>query len=1282
MSRPPAPRSLLVEHAALPRPFDSPSNENPAIDVASLDRDGRLRVAVQLLALAALLAEFDLWLPQWSLRRVRVTIDNDTVRALVSAIPVPMSRIWAGLGGGERAAERGRRAVLDAVRSLCDLDDDLVLPGARELGFTLDGVIERLLDQLPRPLDRGTAEALWMIRWSLPPIPDAGDTGLFELADRAVATRIAAAAWASVARRRQGASLLLARAGGPPHPVAEQPGSPHLRVVCGDIDEDWLRRVIEQSGTGRGATLAVGRFPDGWRLPAAPVFDTARLAGRLAVIGIPTARRVHWLDGNNGQFDPSSEEDRHWLTCSASMLFAEQPRRRRGRFQELVRVARLSSDGLPTERALALAGCDRELLDEAEVAGAVAVRRGRVLAPCPAALQVDPLQIEVAELVAGDEQRAILHRALSAGDTGELLAWARAQLDELRADEVRRLLGSVASGCLGPGVQVALAEACLSLADIHGAERALVGLGPEVAGPWRRWLELLDRPPGHEVEIPDDRDLRHAPRACAEIARVAVRRALGSNRDATARGVAVVRAATEHLNGAARRWMEIRLAALLEPELLDDPVWRRSKTSGHPELVGLVLFESSLRATWDGRRRLAERLLRRVIAAERSPGRLAFMHVNLGALAFDEGHPRLAEALNLRALRFFQAAGFRHRSWEVLHGLAVANIDQLRIERARDRLDQLAAGRDSLAVETERARLELATGNLEIFGRLLEELPRPDQVREPLLLEALCLLHGVRTLLLGSPTKALPILRNGGQEAKAWIELADALSSSGVTGDSPLESEDDWGIRRAAGMIRRIRTGGSLEGSVEGPASAMDPGNALAVALVRYLGEARAWPDRRKRHEIAIRLDEAGLTGWAATLRWEAEDVTELLGALGDLVRGREPELWSESRGRALLDLLGVDGVVVRTLRGGRERWRYGEGTPQPARVHGRLELVPLGREPSPGPGWQLFVDLVRLAIPAHSAPRGVSDGADVRLDGTSAALRQLKNEVRQVAGTLFTILIHGETGSGKEVVAREIHRLSGRSGDLVSVNIAAIPENLLEAELFGSVRGAFTGADRSRRGLVVAANGGTLFLDEVGDLDPALQVKLLRFLESGEIRAVGSDRLTIVDVRVICATHRNLERRVREGHFRQDLYYRMAVARVSVPPLRDRVEDIPHLVAVFEREAAGRHGVPIATWSPAAEQALRDHGWPGNVRELKHIVEVAMTRAGGGVIVPEHLSIVRSVPSPRGTWEQVLTSCKHRLLVSVLTRHRGNRSAAARELGITRQALLYQLKSLRLIDL
>jgi DNA-binding NtrC family response regulator len=367
---------------------------------------------------------------------------------------------------------------------------------------------------------------------------------------------------------------------------------------------------------------------------------------------------------------------------------------------------------------------------------------------------------------------------------------------------------------------------------------------------------------------------------------------------------------------------------------------------------------------------------------------------------------------------------------------------------------------------------------------------------------------------------------------------------------------------------------------------------------------------------------------------------------------------------------------------GGGEILRVGCGKECSVVRRGPLELVALGSRPVAPRAWWLLFDLLEREhrIPVDAGM--TRSESTVRIDGSSAAADRLRSEVDRAAASGLGVLVEGETGTGKDVVARELHRLSERPGEFTAVNIAAVPANLLEAELFGSVRGAFTGADRSRRGLVRTANGGTLLLDEVGDLDGALQVKLLRFLESGEVRPVGADRSEAVDVRVVCATHRNLERRVREGAFREDLFYRIAVVRIAVPPLRERIEDIGALREVFERSAARRLGITPPRWSSAALQRLARHRWPGNVRELRHAVEVAILRAGEGPVKPEHLPFAARPAAIRGTWETVLDEHKRRLLADVLGRHRGNRSAAARELGISRQALLYQLKRLDLRDL
>lgn len=224
---------------------------------------------------------------------------------------------------------------------------------------------------------------------------------------------------------------------------------------------------------------------------------------------------------------------------------------------------------------------------------------------------------------------------------------------------------------------------------------------------------------------------------------------------------------------------------------------------------------------------------------------------------------------------------------------------------------------------------------------------------------------------------------------------------------------------------------------------------------------------------------------------------------------------------------------------------------------------------------------------------------------GTSAAMLQLAHLIRLVAPRSTSVLIEGPTGSGKELVASAVHRLSARAGKpFVTLNCAAIPESLLEAELFGHTRGAFTGAVQSRTGRVEAAGGGTLFLDEIGEMPLALQAKMLRFLENGEIQRIGGNETIRVDVRVVAATHQPLRKRAEENTFRLDLYHRLAVFPVRVPPLSERLEDIPALVRFF-LERFGQE-MPIKRLSSAAEERLMEYRWPGNVRELAHVLERA----------------------------------------------------------------------------
>jgi DNA-binding NtrC family response regulator len=300
---------------------------------------------------------------------------------------------------------------------------------------------------------------------------------------------------------------------------------------------------------------------------------------------------------------------------------------------------------------------------------------------------------------------------------------------------------------------------------------------------------------------------------------------------------------------------------------------------------------------------------------------------------------------------------------------------------------------------------------------------------------------------------------------------------------------------------------------------------------------------------------------------------------------------------------------------------------------------------------------------------------------GRSPVMIGLYKEIARVAPTRSTILIVGESGAGKELVARSIHQHSTRSaGSFVAVNCGALTETLLEAELFGHVRGAFTGAVNDRKGLWEEAAGGTLFLDEVGETSPAFQVKLLRALQEGEIRRVGSSRATQVDARILAATNRNLEQDVKAGKFREDLFYRLSVVTLRVPALKERRTDIPLLAERFLGLVLEREGHKQLTLSEETIRTLVAYNWPGNVRELESAIEYAVLHARGHAIVPEDLpeklqtaQVRAAARSPLSALFEdlpALDELERRYLLYILEVTGGNRTRAAEILGIDRRTL------------
>lgn len=330
----------------------------------------------------------------------------------------------------------------------------------------------------------------------------------------------------------------------------------------------------------------------------------------------------------------------------------------------------------------------------------------------------------------------------------------------------------------------------------------------------------------------------------------------------------------------------------------------------------------------------------------------------------------------------------------------------------------------------------------------------------------------------------------------------------------------------------------------------------------------------------------------------------------------------------------------------------------------------------------EVVIKLKNLVEAASLKSVAESSGKDGSLVGESLEMMDVQRIIEKIAPTHATVLITGESGTGKEVVAREIHRLSSvKDGPFIAINIGGVPENLLESELFGYEKGAFTGALQRKTGLFELASGGTLFLDEIGDMPFSLQVKILRVLQEKKITRLGGTNPMPINARIIAATNKDLESMVREGHFREDLFYRLNVVRIHIPPLRERPADIPVLAAYIITKYSKEMGLKITGFTPEALDALRHHSFYGNVRELENIIERAMIFADSETIGINDLDlrsglqkndVQKAVPA-----SDVLTlrDAERNAIIRALQRWEGNRTRAAEELGISRRTLISKIQ-------
>ena len=544
-----------------------------------------------------------------------------------------------------------------------------------------------------------------------------------------------------------------------------------------------------------------------------------------------------------------------------------------------------------------------------------------------------------------------------------------------------------------------------------------------------------------------------------------------------------------------------------------------------------------------------------------------------------------------------------------------------------------------------------------------------------------------------------PVFESFAARALGWLgrrrEAAEALD--GLPPDHPalreLETEERPALYALAGLKDEARQAAEstpwkelcttlLDGGEPSPTAwrALDPLEPFRAARFLFdceLFRPGAAPPRRVREAAAV-LREMGAETSAERLENRSLGPWRALNRYLESARPGAEESPTQQTGEDLLRRAGYgEARLLCQLADGGERLLVdGPGGDE------RLELTTeTGRFILRADRRDDILDTLLRLLARDLAPSLRSEGKVERrksslpiggILGDSPALHQARHRLERLASGELPILLFGESGTGKELFARLAHDSSRRaSGPFLPVNCAALSDTLVQTELFGHVRGAFTGADRDRAGVFETARGGTVFLDEIGDLSSPSQAKLLRVLQEKEIRRVGESVSRKVDVRIVAATHRNLAQMVKDGSFREDLYFRLAVATVELPPLRDRDQDALLLADHFLLRL--RSDLQL---SPDARRALLNYSWPGNVRELRHKLEMATALADGETLEPDHLALGSATPSPtQGTYHEQVERLRKRLITEALAASGGNQAEAARGLGLTRQALSYLIK-------